>query len=112
MTFSCYQENLASRGTMSKGYTTPTFEAASLGEDNRACQRCLGDIRDSWGPKAACDWVLPMANTNYISPLPVKEGMAAIMQARTTRGYSLPTLLVRGPSLLLGSSRSWLSSAA
>ena len=48
MTFSCSQESLASRGTMSKGYTAPILETASLGEDNRACQRCLGDIRDSW----------------------------------------------------------------
>ena len=55
MTCSCSHESLASRGTMGKSYTAPTFETASLSEDNGAYQRCLGDIRDSWGPKADCD---------------------------------------------------------
>ena len=65
---------------MSKGYSAPSYEIASLSENNRACQGCL---RDSEEPKADFAWVLPMANTNYTSPLPVKEGMAAIRQART-----------------------------
>ena len=71
-TFSC-MESLASRGTMGKSYTTPSLDTASLSEDYGAYQRCLGD---SWGHKANCDWVMPMAHT---SPLPVKEGMADIV---------------------------------
>ena len=59
-----------------------------------------GDIRDNWGPKAGCARVLPMANTNYTSPLPVKERV-------------FPANVVgQGTSLLLRSSRSWLSSPA
>ena len=72
LTFSC-MESLDSRGTMGKSYTAPSLDTASLSEDYGAYQRCLGD---SWGHKADCDWVMPMAHT---SPLPVKEGMADIV---------------------------------
>ena len=47
------------------------------------CQQGSWDSKgDNWGPKVDCARVLPMVNTNYTSPITVREGMAAIVQAR------------------------------